>query len=333
MTDNRNNSEQQQRELPTAEALEGGGFEGPPHSLWYDAWKRLKKDKLAVLSAGAILLLIFLAVSADLWCKFGVLRHPTEYDDLERNNEGPSGDYWMGTDTQGRDVLSRCVYGTRISLRIAILTQLLALSIGITVGSIGGYFGGWIDDIVTWLISVFWAFPFILFVIGLSLIVRNFEIFGTPILKMHIGKWYFGNELALSFAIAFVGWVAVARIVRAQFISLRDADYVDAARALGTGPLRIIIRHILPNSLAPIIVVASLQVAMVIMSEAALSFLGIGIDRPNPSWGRMISDSWLNLDYWWQYIFPSLFLMLTVFAFNLFGDGLRDALDPKQQIT
>jgi len=223
----------------------------------------------------------------------------------------PTASHLMGTDLYGRDILSRVVFGARISLQIGVFATLVSLMIGIPLGALAGYFGGWVDDAISWLINVVFAFPFFLFVLAII------AVFNNP------------SMMVVFVAIGLVSWVPVARITRAQFISLREREYVEAAKALGIPTWRIIFSHILPNALAPVIVQATLGLGSIIMVEAGLAFLGFGAQPPTPSWGLMISvgQKYLATGQWWWAIFPGLAIMYTVLAFNFVGDGLRDALD------
>ena len=284
------------------------------------AFKRLRQNRLAMLGAVVVLVVTILAF-------FPSWLIPTHVDDAEPYSfaeqfrgkseyQQPPGipGHPLGTDELGRDVWTRIVYGAGISLRVGLVGTLVALFIGLILGSIAGFRGGRIDTLISRLTDTFFAFPSLLLMIGIL------AVFEKP------------NEIVIFAALGVVGWPGVARIVRGQVISLRGSEFVLGARALGQSDTRILIGHVLPNCLGPVVVVSTLMIAGNILAEAGLSFLGIGLPPPAPSWGRMLVDS---KEYWvempWMGIFPGLAIMITVLGFNLLGDGLRDAFDPKMK--
>ncbi len=221
--------------------------------------------------------------------------------------------FLLGTDRFGRDILSRLIYGARISLSVGLISQGIALLLGVFLGSIAGYFRGAPDRVIMWLVNVVWAFPSILLVIAISIV---------------LGKGYWQAFVA----IGLTGWVDIARVIRGQIISIRESEYVEAARAAGFGSSRIILRHVLPNSFSPVIVTSTVGLANAIIFESSLSFLGLGVQPPTASWGQMVFDGYKFLitgTNFGMVLFPSLAILLAVFAVNLIGDGLRDAFDPK----
>lgn len=281
---------------------------GPANALWRHAWRRLRRNRTAMLGLAIVLLFVGFALAAPV-----AAPHDPVAQVLPDAIQPPSATHPMGTDNFGRDIFSRLVYGARISLFVGIMSQALAVAIGVTLGALGGYFRGWVDDVVLWLVNVVWAFPFLLFAIALV------AALGPSIRNVFI-------------AVGLASWVGIARVVRGQFLTLKEKEYVEAARALGFSNARIIFRHILPNTLAPIIVLVTLGFANAIIVEAGLSFLGLGVQPPTPSWGQMIYTGYGYIVSglgWWMAIFPGFAIMLAVLALNLLGDGLRDALDIK----
>lgn len=275
-------------------------------SLYHDAFVRLKKDKVAMACLVFVGLLAVIAFFAPL-----IAPYDQSYQDTKNILSGPSSAHWLGTDQFGRDILSRIIFGTRISLSVGIVAEAIAVSIGVLLGAIAGYYGGKIDAVISRVIEVFASFPHILFAIVIMFVL------GTGVLNVFI-------------AIGFVGWTGVARMIRAQVMQLKEKEYVEAAKASGGGNMKIIFRHLIPNCLSTIIVIVTMEIPSDIMYEASLSFLGLGVQPPSASWGEMISTArtYLRTNPTFS-IFPGIALVLTVLAFNLLGDALRDALDPK----
>ena len=286
-------------------------------SPWQLAWRRLRSDKVAVASAVVIVLLCVVALAAPLIASATGKTYAEQFRDTGITSQGlpvgPSSQFWFGTDNLGRDIFIRVIYGARISLLVGLSSTAIAVVAGVIVGLFAGYFGGAIDAVLARFTDTVLAFPYLLLAIALA------ALFG-PNLLMVIG------------VISFFSWAALSRIVRGQTMSLKEKEYVEAARAIGSSPLRIMFIDILPNVMAPVIVVATLLVPSAIVFEATLTFLGVGVVPPTPSWGNMIADSlsWYTTS-WWFLIFPSAALLLTTLAFNLLGDGIRDALDPQTE--
>ncbi|MCL1880495.1 MAG: ABC transporter permease [Actinomycetia bacterium] len=282
-------------------------------TLWGDALQRLKKNKLAVISFVWVVLMILLALTADLWV-VRVLGDPS-YVSTEvtatMSRMPPTLAHPFGTDELGRDILARVVYGAQVSLRVGVLATLIATTIGMILGSLAAYFGRLFDAIIMRLTDIFMAVPYTLFAIALLAVLGP-------------------SERNIYIAIGCLGWTSVCRVVRSSILQVKENDYVAAARALGAGNLRIILRHILPNSMASVVVYATMSIGSAIMTEAALSYLGLGIQPPTASWGLMISagQSFLSVSPW-LVICPGIAILGTVLAFTLMGDGLRDALDVK----
>ena len=279
---------------------------------------RLRTDRVALASVAVILLIVALAIAAPLIA--GITGHgpiDTNVDGGTDANGQPlppgSAGYLLGTDNLGRDILVRIAYGARISLLVGVLATAIATVVGVVIGLVAGYFGGWIDSILARLMDVVLSFPYVLFAIVLVSV--------------------FGPSLPLTIlVIAFFSFAAIGRIVRGQALSQREKEYVEAAHSLGAGNLRILFVDILPNLVAPVIVLATLLIPAAIIFEATLSFLGLGVVPPTPSWGNMLSDAeGVGFQAWWFYIFPMLFLLATTLAFNLLGDAVRDALDPRTE--
>jgi len=286
-------------------------------SPWQLAFRRLRSDKVAIASGIIILVLCALALFAPLIADATGKGYAEQFRNTGITDTGqpvaPGSAFWFGTDNLGRDIFIRVIYGARISLFVGLSSTAIAVVAGVIVGLFAGFYGGAIDAVLARFTDTVLAFPYLLLAIALA------ALFG-PNLWMVIG------------VIAFFSWAALSRIVRGQTLSLKEKEYVEAARATGSSPLRIMFIDILPNVMAPVIVIATLLVPSAIVFEATLSFLGVGVVPPTPSWGNMISDSlsWYTTS-WWFLIFPSAALLLTTLAFNLLGDGIRDALDPQTE--
>ncbi len=281
-------------------------------SLWVAGWRRLKKNKLAMVGLGIVVIIALLAIFAPWVAPYDPVEQLIWTEGKAAQLAPPSAKHWLGTDLYGRDILSRIIWGARISMTIAVSATVVSLAIGVTLGSLAGYYGGKIDEIISWLINVTYAFPFLLFV--LSIVA------------------FLPASLTLVFvAIGFVSWPSIARVIRGQVMAIKETEFVEAARALGVNDFKIIFRHILPNVIAPVIVQTTLGMGTVIMIEASLTFLGFGTQPPTPSWGYEINlgREYLLAGKWWWSVFPGGAISLTVLGFNLFGDGLRDALDPR----
>ncbi|MCX8033483.1 MAG: ABC transporter permease [Thermoleophilia bacterium] len=298
--------------------LEDTGLElvGPARSLRADALRRLRKNKLAIAGLVWIVIVILVAITADLWVPRW-LGDPVEIDSTtaaQRMLLGPSWEHPFGTDKLGRDIASRVVYGARVSLIVGVLAVAIMVVIGLVMGAIAAYYGGIWDSIIMRLADIFFAFPYILFAITLIAV---------------LGRRGLENVFL---AIGLLGWPSIARVFRSSVLSVKENEYVDAARALGASTWRILFRHILPNAVAPIIVYATMSIGGAILTEAALSFLGMGVQPPNPSWGNMLSDARAFMQSApHMMLFPGLAILTTVLAFVLLGDGLRDALDVKMK--
>ena len=286
----------------------------PSRTLWGDALRRLKKNKLAIAAIIWILFIVVLAVSADLWVPqhFGEPT-ATASNMAAESRLAPSLEHPFGTDSLGRDVFSRVIYGARISLTVGLVATGISTAIGLVMGALAAYYGGIWDTIIMRLADIFLAFPYTLFVIAMLAVI------GGGIQNVFI-------------AIGILGWPSVARVFRSAILSVKENDYVDAARAMGASDLRIVVRHIFPNSVASIVVYATMNIGGAILTESALSFLGMGVQPPAPSWGTLIQAGQQYLQTQpWLMILPGLAILSTVLAFTLLGDGLRDALDVKMK--
>ncbi len=283
--------------------------EAPPTSLLADFWRRLRKKPLAMAGGVVILLMMAVAVLAPVLAPYD----PNALD-ISAQLTGPSAAHWFGTDDLGRDVLSRMMYGARISLSVGFVAVGIAIAIGVVLGGIAGYYGGRVDQFLMWLVDVMLVFP------SIFLILAVIAFVGPSLFNIMV-------------IIGLTSWMGVTRLVRAEFLALREREFVAAVRAQGAGDVRIIFRHVLPNAMAPVLVSATFGVAGAILTESALSFLGIGVPPPNATWGSLLSDGKAMIEVaWWLTLFPGLAIFVTTLAYNLLGEGIRDALDPRLRI-
>ena len=280
----------------------------PHHTLWGDAFVRLRRNRLAVVGAIVIILIALASIIVPLVS-------PYEFDEqnLDAILEGPSHAHLLGTDGLGRDVFTRLFYGARTSLAVGVFTQLIVLGIGLPIGALAGYAGGRVDNLLMRFVDVVYAFPDLLLIILIRAILG-------------------GSIYMIFLAIGLVAWVNVARLVRGQILSLKQRDFITAARAMGGSGPYITLRHLLPNSLGPVIVLVTFGIPRAIFAEAALSYIGIGIKPPTPSWGTMIQDGYNNIfGAPYLVLFPAIAVGILMLAFTFLGDGLRDALDPRER--
>jgi oligopeptide transport system permease protein len=299
-----------------------------PRSPWREAWRRLRQNRLAV-SCGGILIAIVLA------CLIGplVTGQAIETQNLDLGATSPSAQHWLGTDPLGRDLLTRILSGGRVSLAVGLTATLVSLLIGVAYGATSGFLGGRADAIMMRIVEILYALPFIILVIILIVVLE-------PVFKLPRMAWLvslFGGEGQIKLVVLFmvigaIEWLTMARVVRAQVMTLRQQDFVSAALALGVPKWKIILRHLVPNCLGPVIVYSTLTIPAVMLLEAVLSFLGLGVQAPFASWGSLIQEGADNMETRpWMLVFPALFFSSTLFCLNFLGDGLRDALDPKAE--
>lgn len=271
-----------------------------------DFWRRFLENRMAV--AGSVVVLALFVVS--LFAPWLAPYDPSAID-LEKVLMPPSGDHWLGTDPLGRDVLSRMIWGARISLKVGFVATGIAILIGAVLGAVAGYYGGWTDAVIMRFVDIMLCFPAFFLILAVIAILEP-------------SIW---NIMLI---IGVTGWMGITRLVRADFISLKERDFVLAARVIGASDLRIIFVHILPNAMASVLVTATLGVAGAILTESALSFLGIGVQPPTPSWGNILTAGKNNIDIaWWLSLYPGLAILITVLGYNLLGEGIRDSLDPR----
>ena len=279
-------------------------------SYWRGVWRRLKQNKLAMVALVVLAAIVLACIFVPMFSKYSMYE-----TSLTEANQPPNANHWLGTDKIGRDLFVRLFYGGRISLGVAVAVTAIECVIGVILGSISGYFGGIVDTIIMRISEVFMSFPFLMICITLQSV--------------------FGNSIStLILILAILSWPSIARLVRGQILSLREQDYMEACRALGISNREQIFKHLFPNVLAYIIVYVTLSMASVILTETSLSFLGLGVSPPTPTWGNLIQEA-RNLlvlqQKWWYWIPPGTAIFLTILCFNILGDGLRDAIDPKMQ--
>jgi peptide/nickel transport system permease protein len=287
-------------------------------------WRRLRRDKVALVALTIVVVMTLVALFAPLLVKVLGLPDPNIQNDNLLGDfgqpTGPSGAHPLGVDTRGRDIAARVIYGARVSLEVAFVATAIIVVLGVAAGLITGYYRGKVDTLLSRVMDLFLAFPVLVLAVGL----------GVACADGCLGGLIQPGLMVVIFVITLTTWPYMARIVRGQVLSLREREFVEASRSLGAGDMRIVFREILPNLVAPIIVYATVLIPQNILYEAALSFLGVGVDPSKPSWGAMLSDATsIFQDAWWFMMFPGIALLITVLAFNIVGDGLQDALNPR----
>ncbi len=287
-------------------------------SLWEGGLKRLKKNKVAVWSAYLIVVICIIAIFSD-WIA------PYSFDEqfMSKVLMEPNKEHWLGTDNLGRDLLSRLIYGARMSMAVGIFTAIISLVLGLIYGTVSGWFGGWVDSVMMRIVDILYSIPTLVLLILVKVIFDSVNIFENPELRAMTG---------ILAALSVVGWVTLARLVRGQVLQMKEMLFVESARALGASGFDINMRHILPNIMGPVIVLLTFQIPSNILFESFLSFLGLGLQPPFSSWGVLANEGWRSLStYPHLMIAPGVALFVAMLAFNLFGDGLRDAFDPQMK--
>ena len=305
-------------EARSADAAQDSAARIEGRSQWQLTWRRLRSDKVAIGAIVVVLIMIALAIAAPIFV--AITHHPPNIaypdtgEDEAGNPVGPgTNGFWLGTDGTGRDLFIRILYGARISLFVGVVTTAIGTVAGVSIGLMAGYFGGIVDTVLARITDAVLAFPYVVLALALAVVLG-------PSLPVIIG------------VIAFFAWAGIARIVRGQTLSIKEKEYIEAARSLGAGPFRIMFFDILPNLLAPVLVLATLYIPQAVVFEATLSFLGLGIQPPTASWGNILAEAQnFYQTSWWYVVFPALALLITTLAFNLLGDGIRDAMDPRTE--
>jgi oligopeptide transport system permease protein len=314
-------------QLATDLTQPGQTISGRQRGLWSDAWYRLRKNKLAVVS---LFILVSIAAFSILWNNSDAVRtYDPAAQDYDAVQEGPSAEHWFGTDNLGRDNFSRVMEGILISLKVGIGAQFVVLIIGVLIGSTAALTGKVGDNLLMRLTDLAYAFPDLLFIILLRAVLsnRDWPVIGTGDPQI---PGFGGDILQVILAISFVGWTTIARLVRGQMLSLQERDYVQAAKALGASPNRVVFSHMLPNTLGPVIVAVTFGIPIAIFAEAVLGFIGFGLPPPTASLGRLVADGYTYVQTnEWIAIFPAIFISIFMLCFTFLGDGLRDALDPR----
>ena len=289
--------------------------------LWTDAWHRFRRNRLALVGAVIVAFLFIVAISAPILVQLGLVQPPNkQHVEFIESGIGQNG-YFFGSDELGRDTMSRLMFGSQVSLAVGILVQIIILPIGLAIGLTAGYFGGRIDNILMRFTDIWYAFPDLLFVL---VVVSVFQQYTGGVVPL---------ELLMIFgAIALVNWVGLARLVRGQVLSIKEKEFIEAARSSGSPPMKLILKHLLPNSLGPIIVTLTFGIPQAIFLEAVLSFIGVGIQPPQSTWGQMVYSGYENINANpSSVVFPAMAIGFTLLAFSFIGDGLRDALDPRMR--
>jgi len=302
----------------------------PPTSLWRDAWRRLLRNRAAVTSLAVIIVVVAISLTANVLAPY-----PFDQQDLDATDLAPGGSHLFGTDQLGRDQLSRLVYGSRISLAVALVDVLVVLLVGVPLGLAAGFIGRWVDVVIMRTVDVLLAFPNLLLVIVVITYLRAvLELPQSGLLSVvGAADKVTGGLLGVFIALGLVSWLTVARLVRGQVLTLKEREFIEAARMIGATDWRIMLRHLLPNTLAPIIVAATFGIPGAIATEAGLSFLGLGVRPPFPSWGILIAEGVRNMRAFpHELVYPAGVLAVTLICFSFLGDGLRDALDPKLKV-